>query len=374
MQLQLRNFASLVAGAAAAVQGSARQLLDLGLGSTLRAMLEADASTALWMQWLILQVLQTTRAATSQGSDLDSWMADFSVSRLPAVAAQGVVTFSRFAATTTGFIPVGTGVRTADGSQSFGVVPALGNPAFDATAGGFLIGAGIAALDVPVAAAVAGSAGNIQSGALTLILAALPGVDTVGNAAAASGGFDAESDAALRLRFQNFLASRSRATTLAIGYAIASVRQGLTTVIAENALPDGSVRMGNFVVTVDDGSGAPSVSLLQDVGTAIETMRPVGSVFVVQPPVVSTVSIAMTIATVPGAVHADVAAAVAAAVAGYVDTLPIAAPLAWSRLAQVAYAASPLVSNVTGLLVNRATADLVARPSGVFKAGSVVVA
>ena len=81
---------------AAAVEASATQLLDLTVGSTLRAVLEANASIGLWMQWLILLVLRTTRAATSNGADLDSWMADLTLTRLPAVAATGIVTFSRF--------------------------------------------------------------------------------------------------------------------------------------------------------------------------------------------------------------------------------------------------------------------------------------
>ena len=67
MQLQLQTFTSLVSSAAAAVQGAASQLVDLTVGSVLRAVLEANASLALWLQWLILQVLRTTRAATSQG-------------------------------------------------------------------------------------------------------------------------------------------------------------------------------------------------------------------------------------------------------------------------------------------------------------------
>src|SRR5215467_4608363 len=108
MQLQLRTFSSLVTSAAAAVQGAAGQLVDLTVGSTLRAVLEANASLALWMQWLILEVLQMTRASTSNGPDLDSWMADFSLARLPAVSAYGAVTFSRFAPVSSALIPVGT--------------------------------------------------------------------------------------------------------------------------------------------------------------------------------------------------------------------------------------------------------------------------
>ena len=72
MQLSLRNFSTLVQSMAATVESSTTQLLDLSVGSTLRAVLEANASLGLWLQWLILQVLRTTRAATSTGADLDS--------------------------------------------------------------------------------------------------------------------------------------------------------------------------------------------------------------------------------------------------------------------------------------------------------------
>ena len=50
MTLPFKNFATIVGNAAAAVQGSAEQLLDLTVGSTLRAMLEAHAGVALWLQ------------------------------------------------------------------------------------------------------------------------------------------------------------------------------------------------------------------------------------------------------------------------------------------------------------------------------------
>ena len=68
MQLSLQNFTTLVQNMAAAVQSTATQLLDLTVGSTLRAILEANASLALWLQWLILQVRNRskTRAALGQ--------------------------------------------------------------------------------------------------------------------------------------------------------------------------------------------------------------------------------------------------------------------------------------------------------------------
>jgi len=373
MQLQLQNFSALVTGAAAAVQGAARQLVDLSVGSTLRAMLEASASMALWLQWLILQMLQMTRAATSVGSDLDSWMADFTVSRLPAVAAAGTVTFSRFVAVAPALVPAGTNVLTADGTQTFQVIAASTVAGYSAAQNGYVLVAGQVSIDVPVAAVVAGGLGNVQAGVVTQIAAALPGVDTVTNGLPFQGGLDAESDAAFRARFQTYLASRSRATPTAVGYAVASVQQGLQYTIEENALPSGGTQLGSFVVTVDDGTGNPPNALLTSVAAAIEPMRPIGTTFAVQPPVVSWATISMTVTVTGDAVHAVVAAAVVGAITGYVDALPIGTPLPWSRLTQQAYQASALIGNVGAVLLNGGTADLVPPASGVVKAAGVTV-
>ena len=372
MQLQLRTFDTIVASAAAAVQGAARTVLDLSVGSVLRAVLEANAALGLWLQWLILQVLQTTRAATSAGADLDSWVADYGLARLPASAATGTATFARFAPVTAALIPVGILVRTSDGSQGFTVAADATNAAWSAAQAGYVLAAGVASVSVPVVAAVAGSAGNVQAGAIGLIAAAVPGVDTVTNAMPTAGGLDAESDVGLRARFAAYIGSLSKATLGAVAYAVASVQQGLQYTIQENT--NGSrYQPGCFVVTVDNGSGAPPPALLATVAAAIEAVRPVGSLWTVLPPTVSTATIVCSIATGNGSNHATVAAQVAAAITAFVDALPVGAALPWSRLAQVAYDASASVANVTGMLLNGGTADIAPGPAGVVKAGSVTV-
>lgn len=371
MQLQLQNFASLVGSASAAVQGSARQLVDLTVGSTLRALLEASASIALWVQWLIVQVLQTTRAGTAEGADLDSWMADFGVVRLAPVASVGGLAFGRFTTAGTAVVPAGTLVRTADGSQVFGVVADVSHPAW--TGAGYGMAAGVASVVVPGVAQGTGVAGNVQAGAISLISAALPGVDTVTNAAAFVGGLDGESDAALRARFTRFLDSRARATTGAILYAIDGVQQGLQRTVQENVLPGGAASIGSFVVTVDDGSGAPSASLMAAVGAAVETMRPVGAIYAVMAPTVMTASVSLSVGLAPDAVAGVVRGAVMAAVTSYINGLGLGVPLVWSRLIQVAYDASPLVQGVSAVLVNGDVLDIVPGPGAVMKAGSVVV-
>jgi uncharacterized phage protein gp47/JayE len=373
MNLSLQNFSTLVENMAASVQGAAQSLLDLTVGSVLRAILEANASLALWLQWLIVQVLATTRLATSSGADCDSFGADFGFARLPAVAATGFVTFSRFSPSVAAVVPEGSDVATAANGQVYTVVADPSNAAFNVSLGGYVLAAGVASVTVPVVATVAGAAGNVQPGAISLITSAIAGVDSVTNALVLAGGADAESDAAFRARFGNYLASLARATTLAVGAAVAAIQQGLSYVISENVDQAGGVQMGHFVVTVDDGSGSPPASLLSTVQQAVEAVRPVGTSFAVQGPVVTAANISVSLVTAAGASHAAAVAAVAAAIESYIASLSVGAALSYTRLAQIAYGASSTVTNVSGLLLNGGTEDLTPGLFGAVRAGTVAV-
>jgi len=373
MQLSLQNFSTLVEGMAAAVQGAASSLLDLTTGSVLRAILEANASLALWLQWLVVQVLATTRLATSTGADCDTFGADFGFFRLPAVAAVGQVTFSRFTPTVAAFIPVATAVSTSGNAQSFVVMADPTNPAYSASMGGYNLAAGVASVTVQIAANVAGSAGNVQPGAITVISSALAGIDSVTNAAVLTGGIDAESDAAFKLRFGNYLASLSKATDLAIGAAITGVQQGLSYVISENIDQTGAIQMGHFVVTVDDGSGSPPATLLSTVQQAVDAVRPVGSSFAVQAPLVTPADVSLNLTLVAGASQQIAVAAVATAIEAYIASLGVGASLNFTRLAQLAYSASGSVINVSAVLLNGGTADLMPPLFGVVRTGTVTV-
>jgi uncharacterized phage protein gp47/JayE len=373
MQLSLRTFSTLVQNMAVAVQANAKQLLDLNPGSTLRAVLEANASLGLWMQWIILQVLRTTRAATSDGADLDSWMSDLSLVRLPAAAATGTVTFLRMTPTAAALVPAGALVRTADGTQTYVVSADTLHPSWVPASNGYRIAAGLAGLDLPVAAQNPGSAANVQPGTVSMLASAMPGVDSVSNGTAIQNGLDAEGDEAFRARFRNYIASRSRATPVAVGYAVSSIQQGLTYAIQENLDPAGQARVGHFVVTVDDGSGTPSTSLLSTVQDAIDAVRPIGSTFSVQPPVVLNVDVSLNIEVTAGTAKAPVSAVVGNAVSSYINALPIGANLPLTRLAQIAYGASPDVVSVGQLQANGGTSDITPPVAGVVKPGVVAV-
>lgn len=374
MAITTQDFTTLVRNQVTAIQGAARGLVDLTVGSILRAVVEANAAVILWLQGLILQLLATTRAATSSGSDLDSWVADFGLSRLPGVAASGSVAFARFTATQQAVVTIGATIQTGDGSQQFAVTIDTANPAYNAGLGGYVLAAGVASISVPVQASSVGAAGNALIGQINTLTQPIPGVDTVSNAAAFTNGADAETDAALRTRFIAYVASLSKATKAAILYAITSLKQGMVAVLVENQLYAGTTQNGYFYAVIDDGTGAPGSTLLSTANNAIDAVRPFTVAFGVFAPVVVTANVGMTITTASGYDHTATALLVKAAVQNYINALSLGQTLTYSRLAQVAYDASPGVTNVTAVTLNSGTSDLAATSQQVIKAGTVTVA
>jgi uncharacterized phage protein gp47/JayE len=372
MQLPLQNFSALIAQMAAGVQGAATQLIDLSIGSVLRALLEACASVALWMQWLILQVLTMTRAATSVGPDLDTWMADFSLTRLPGAAATGIVIFSRYTPGIATTVPVGAVVQTSDGSQNFTVMASPGYPNWNG-ANGYTLAASAPSVSAPVQAVSVGSGGNIQVGTIAILATAIPAVDTVSNTQAFSGGSDAETDAALRARFQLYINSRSLATTGAVLFAIASVPRAVRYVVFENQDAAGDSIPGNFAVTVDDGTGYPTAQLLSEVQAAINNVRPIGSVFSVLGPIVVNVSVSLNLETSNAATLTAVEAAAQASITAWIAGLPIGGILAISKIDALTHAVDPSVLSVLNVTINGAAADLTAPATGVLLPLSIVV-
>ena len=371
MKLPLQDFTSLVRSSSAAVQSAAAGLIDLTVGSVLRAVIEANAALALWMQWLILQLLGATRAATSEGGDLDTWVADFGVARLPGAPAAGNVLFSRTTPGRAALIPAGSLVRT-DGPASTVTFTVVADPAHPAWVdGAYHVAATAVAVLLPVAAVTPGATGNVQPGAISLLASPLAGIDSVANPLPLAGGLDAETDADLRARFANFLDSRVRATPAAIAYAIASVRQGLRFALDENRDASGAPRPGTITVTIDDGTGSPSPTLVADVAAAIEKVRPLGVTISLRPPALLRADVALTLA--PASVRVDATGPITAAISAWIDELPIGAPLRLSRIVSLAFAAAPGLTDVSGVTIGGLAADLEPPPHGLVRNSTITV-
>jgi hypothetical protein len=384
MQVTLQSFSSFVNIGAAAAQSACQRLTNLAVGSVSRAMLEANASIALWQQYLYVQLWNGARLATSTGSDVDSYIGDFGLTREQSVPASGTVTFGRSFGISALIVPYfgidgtantnGAQVITADGTVAFGVIANTAIATWNPTLGGYFLPTGTASVDVPVRALTAGTSGNVQAHAISLIASAIPGVDTVDNVTVFSNGVDGESDAAARARFQSFVATRARATRAAVQNAIQSVQQNLSNDIIENTLPNGTPQPGFFTVTIDDGSGAPPPVLINQVYAAIDLVRPVGSTFTVQPPAVIIASVNMVIPQ-PGLRQADGHGP------GRTDDRDLhqqprhrPVPLQYTRLSALAFGVTG-VDKVSNVLLNNGIADIGGGPTQTVKAtgASVVI-
>lgn len=359
MILNTQDFTTLVSNMVTSVQGFATQALNLTVGSVLRAILEAVAGIQLWLEGLILQVQSMTRAATSTGSDLDSWVNDFGVTRLPAVAATGEVVFSRYTATAQAVVPIGATVQNSSGTVVYTVIVDTTNANYSATLGGYVAASGTSSISVTVQCNTSGTVGNAQIGAITVITTPIVGFDTVNNTVAFTTGENAETDAALRVRFVAYIDSLYKATKTAVVAAIEGVQTGLQYVLVENTAYSGSTKLGYFYVVINDGSGSPPSSLLTAVYNAINAVRGLTIQFNVFAPVVVDVTVSMVITVQSGYTLATVEAAVASALQSYINGLTIGQSLYYTQLYAVAYGVTGVLE-ATGLTINGGTSDIAA--------------
>ena len=371
MALNIQTFAQLVSNQAAAIQARATALIDFTIGSIMRAFIEANASVALWLEGLVVYVLSLTRAATSQGTDLDSWVNDYGLIRLSASLASGDVTFARFSPTVAGFVPIGTVVRTIDGTQNFTVSLDPTNPSFSLAQNGYIIPIGVTSVTVPVVANIPGPAANVAAGTIGLIASSGPGLDTVTNAAPLTGGALAESDSALRADVPTYFASLSKATKIAVTFAITRLQLGAQCTILENTDTTGLPVFGFFLVTVDDGTGTPSTAFVNTCAAAVENTRAVGVRYGVMPPVIVHVSVAFSILVALGYDPNATVGGAGDAVIAYINALPLGTSLPYNRLSQVIFDSSPGILNVEGLLLNNSRLDVGASARNVIKALTV---
>lgn len=383
MSLQTQSFTQIVSNFASSVQSSAAALVNFTTGSVLRALAEANAAIALWLQGLVVTLLSTIRLSTASGTDVDSWLADFGFARLPATPASGLVTFARMTTTTQAIVPVGTVVQTGDGTQQYTIPADTTNAAYNATiisGGGFVIPAGVASINckavsiTPGTSGVPDSAGNVSANTITSITSGIAYVDTVNNATAFTNGVNPETDTAVRARFVVWINSLAEGTLAAVNNAVASVQQGLNFKVIENMQYNGTILPGYFTVVVDDGTGSPTSGLLTAVANAVNPIRPLGSTFGVYGPQTVRVNVNMAIVTAPAYVRSDITALVQTAITNYINSLSIGQSLIYTRLAQVAYDASAAVTTVTiGYTVAGGNSDIVASNVAVIKAATVTV-
>lgn len=404
MALNTQSFTTGLRNFVAAAQGACKTLLDFEEGSILLAIAEATQGLMLWLQGLILQVMGTTRLATSFGNDVDTFCVDFmpaqpgsvtaalpnGTPRLPAKSATGAATIARFTPTNSVFVPasivqgdgLGANIQTLDGTQTFTVVADLTQPLYSAALGGYMLPAGQASGSVTVQALVGGTGGNISAGTLTVPQSGFSGqggggIDTVTNPSPYTNGLNQEQDPALKARFKAFFNSLSGGTTGAFAYAITSTQQGLQYQIIENQDYNGQTDDGFVTVIIDDGSGNTPTATVNLVANNIIATRAAGIRSGAFAATKLSANVVMTIGVAQGFLAATVQAQVLAALATGINAIGlgvpgVAATLDFMLLGQLAFNV-PGVASVTGVTLNSGTADLVATLKQTIKAGTLTV-
>ena len=371
MALTTQSFATMVQNQIASIQTSASTLINFTAGSILRAYVQANAGVSVWLESLALQVAALSRYSTSYGPDADTWGLDWGYYRAPGGVASGGVTFYRYTPTNAATIPVGLIVMTADGTQTFTVVADATNSAWNGS-NGFTIAPGNASVTVTCQSVNLSSATNVSANSITLIQGSVSGVDYCNNTSPFVGGAGAQTDAAYKSGFPHYLQTLSRGTVAAIQGAVTGIQTGAQCNVIENSTYGGVPQAGFLTVIVDDGTGAPGSPFMTAAQIAVNNMRAGAIQCGVYAPTIITANVTFTISTSSGYVHASLVTLAQNAVTGYINSLLDGQQLSWSYIADVVYASSPGIYDVTNVLLNGGTADIVpASVIYVIKAGTV---
>lgn len=388
MGLPTKSFDELNSDQANAMQGVSSVVLDFNTGSDWLALIESNSGLALWLQSLATYLLGVARLQTSHGQDVDTFVQQFGLTRLPptpASAADGA-TFSRFTATQQAVIPSGlydpstntitpggAVVSAATNGISYMVYADTDNLYYDPLQNSYVIPVNITSISVPIVALTPGAIGNVISNEITTINSSLIYIDNVTNTQPITNGQDAESDSALRVRFVLYLDSLSKATKQALAAATLAVTGVKRYELVENKDIAGNEQLGFFIDVIDDGTGSASSGLLQAVSNNLEVTRgfTIGfSVYApIQFPIDITVHVFIPITVDPPTIQAEVVAALE----NYITGQTFEALFAWSDIARVVYEADPVIINVTNWTLNGGTSDITLATQNIAVVGTITV-
>lgn len=317
------------------------------------ANLAAPAAVELWKFYQALSgMVGMFYIDESSGGYIDLAASTFGLTRKEGVCAEAVMTFAGTAGTV---IPAQTAFLT-EGGVEFDLVTAVTLDAVGAGSG-------------TVRAAEAGESGNVSAGSLTRMIVTLSGLDSWTNAQA-SGGVDAESDAALCGRYYDRL---QMPATSGNAYHYRKWALEVSGVGDAKVFPlwDGAGTVKVLLVGPDKAPVESSVvSAAED---NIESQRPIGAAVTVASAQGVTVAVSAAV-TLDGAVSAGtVQAAFAAALKSYLQSVAFSGgAVLYNRIAFLLLSVSG-VTDYTALTVNGGTANVTLTDDQVPVLGAVTV-
>jgi len=329
-------------------------------GDALLALMRSVSSQALFLQAQAMVVNEVARAQTSTGADLDTFCEQFGVYRHTGSAALGEVIFSKFTAATSQVLVVpGVVVQTVGGAIQYQVIADTAQPSWSVAQNAYVLQIGDTSLTASVQALEVGSAYDVTANQLAQIATPVPGIDSVTNPGPIQNGTDNETDADYRARFVLFLNSLSKATYGAV-YAAVQGQAGVTALnLEENIDLSRATRPGEFIATVDDGSGSAPSSLVAAVQAALEPVRGFTILALARAATKVEPTVTLNIKVASGYTPTSVQAAAQAAVVAAINAQPIGGPLYVATVIEAAGATAGVVSvQASTVLINGENDDL----------------
>jgi uncharacterized phage protein gp47/JayE len=235
------------------------------------------------------------------------------------------------------------------------------------------MGPGIASTLAKVQCNTAGTVGNVVANEITFISNTVPGVDTVTNLLAFTNGKNAESDADFRARFVLYLTYLNKAVLPSYEYVLASIPEITRYNVVENQTFGGLTQDGYVYTVIDDGTGAPPPDLIARALAAINTVRGLAIRNDVFAPNVTNIVITVDLLIDPIVTEPTMTATVTDAVTIFVDSLAFNEDLRYTKLYEIIYNASPYILNVSNLVLNGGSSDLIGNVNLIFTMGSITI-
>jgi hypothetical protein len=363
MQIPTQTKDQFISSAVETSQSASNSNLSFDVGSVGLALLEGNIQNWLVIQAQLVLLSAAIRLSTCQlNADVDSFIADFGLSREPAVAAVGNLVFSRYTPTLLAVVPVGAFASTVTGTR---VVVTLDetNSNYNQGLNGYVLNPSVSSITVPAQALVAGANGNAAENTVNLIAQAMPGVDTVNNPARFSGGEDQETNDQVKKRFALYFASLSRANREALEYSLTILQENLKYKLTENLnYSDNATDYGQFYAVIDGGNGTASTDLLASAYANLDRYR----AFCVRPSVYSSIALPVTIAgdvTIKlGADATQIIESIILTLTNFIsdaNNITVGSTLKYNRLAGLVYDITPDILVVNSITVNGGTSDIV---------------
>lgn len=224
------------------------KVTDLNEGSVMASLLEAVAREIAAEYISIVANIDTYQKKIA--------FAQFDFQKKTGLAATGSVVFTRNPAIHNNIdIPSGTELATSDGI------------AFVTVGDNILPAGSLVSGTVLVECKSIGKAGNVDAGEINVISSVIPGLASVTNDVACSGGVDEETDLEYSNRFRTFILGLGQASVPGIRAAVLGINGLKSCSVVEHFPPQDGC---NFSVYAEDGSGTLPQGYVSQIQTVLD--------------------------------------------------------------------------------------------------------